>query len=148
MESVLPIDALTELVIGCGIAVHRALGPGLLESIYQDCMVIELTANGLRVEREYRVPIEYRGQRVRDDLRLDLFVERRLVVETKAIERIHSVHVAQVITYVKLTGCEAGLILNFNATTLRAGLRRVDHPDLYARKHSKATDVHRGSTED
>lgn len=109
-------------------------------------MVIELTANGLRVEREYRVPIEYRGQRVRDDLRLDLFVERRLVVETKAIERIHSVHVAQVITYVKLTGCEAGLILNFNATTLRAGLRRVDHPDLYGRKHSKATDVQRGSS--
>lgn len=147
METVLRIDALTELVIGCGIAVHRALGPGLLESVYQDCMVIELTANGLYVVREHRVPIEYRGQRVRDDLKLDLFVERRLVVETKATDRIHPVHVAQVITYVKLAGAEAGLILNFNATTLRAGLRRVDHPDVYARKHPKATDVQREPTE-
>jgi GxxExxY protein len=75
------IDDLTELVIGCAIRVHDALGPGLLESIYRDCLVIELIASGLKVEVERCIPIEYRGQRVRDDLRLDLLVDARLVVD-------------------------------------------------------------------
>jgi len=130
------IDALTELVIGCAIRVHDALGPGLLESIYRDCLVIELIANGLTVEVERCVPIEYRGQRVRDDLRLDLLVNGRLIVEIKAVERLHPVHKAQVITYLKLSGCPAGLLLNFNAVSLRAGLQRLDHPQVYAAKRS------------
>jgi GxxExxY protein len=128
------IDELTEVVIGCAIAVHTALGPGLLESVYRDCLVIELIANGLLVEAERRVPIVYRDQRVREDLKLDLLVDGRLVTEVKAIERFHPVHLAQVVTYLKLTGFPAGLLLNFNETTLRAGLRRIDHPEIYARK--------------
>jgi GxxExxY protein len=83
------IDDLTELVIGCAIRVHHALGPGLLESIYRDCLVIELIAGGLTVEVERCVPIDYRGQRVRDDLRLDVLVNGRPVVEVKAVERLH-----------------------------------------------------------
>jgi GxxExxY protein len=126
----LTIDELTELVIGCAIAVHRALGPGLLESIYRDCLVIELTLAGVHVSVEYRVPIEYRGQRVRDDLKVDLLIDGRLVVEIKAVERLHPVHQAQVITYLKLSGCPAGLLLNFNASSLRAGHKRLDHPDV------------------
>jgi len=125
---------LTEIVIGCGIAVHRTLGPGLLESVYRECMILELLAENLLVECERRVSLEYRGQRVAADLKLDLLVEGCLVLELKAVERIHPVHLAQVITYLKLTGHPAGLLMNFNATTLRAGLKRLDHPDLYAKK--------------
>lgn len=129
------IDELTEKVIGCAIAVHTALGPGLLESVYRDCLLIELRANELAVEMEGAVPIHYRGQRVRGDLRFDLLVDGRLIVEVKATERLHPVHQAQVITYLKLTGRPAGLLLNFNAVSLRAGLKRLDHPDVYAQKH-------------
>ncbi len=121
-------------MIGCAIAVHTALGPGLLESIYRDCLVIELTLAGIHVSCEHPVVIEYRGQRVRGDLRIDLLVDGRLVVEVKAADRLHPVHQAQVITYLKLTGCPAGLLLNFNAPSLRAGLKRLDHPTVYAEK--------------
>jgi GxxExxY protein len=131
------IDELTELVIGCAIAVHKALGPGLLESIYRDCLVIELRLAGLSVSVEHRVPLEYRGQPVRDDLKVDLLVDGRLIVEVKAVDRLHPVHQAQVITYLKLTGCPAGLLLNFNASSVRAGLKRLDHPDVYAAKVAK-----------
>ncbi len=128
------IDELTETVIGCGITVHRKFGPGLLESVYDECMVIELVANDLIVEVEKRVPLIYREQQLRNDLKLDLCVEGRLIVEIKAVERLHPVHEAQLITYLKLTGCPAGLLLNFNATSLTAGLRRLDRPDIYAEK--------------
>ena len=131
------IDALTELVIGAAIAVHTALGPGLLESIYRDALVIELTAMGISAKTEVSVPVFYRGQRVRGDLKIDLLVDGRLVIEIKAVDRIHPVFEAQVITYLKLTGHPAGLLMNFNATTLRAGLRRLDHPDVYAAKHAR-----------
>jgi len=134
----LPINALTELVIGAAIAVHTALGPGLLESIYRDALVIELTAQGINVSAEVRVPVFYRGQRVRGDLKIDLLVDGRLIVEIKAVDRLNPIFQAQVITYLKLTGHPAGLLLNFNATTLRAGLKRLDHPDLYAAKHASA----------
>ena len=128
------IEELTETVIGCGITVHRKFGPGLIESVYHECLVIELVANDLLAEVEKRVPLVYREQRLRDDLKLDLLVDNRLVVEVKAVERLHPVHVAQVITYLKVTGCPAGLLLNFNSTTLTGGLRRIDHPDIYAEK--------------
>lgn len=125
------IESLTERVIGCAIEVHRALGPGLLESVYRDCMLIETRLMGLNVERERRVAIEYRGQRIPASLVLDLVIEGSVVVELKTVERIHPLHLAQVITYLKLTGCPAGLLMNFNATSLRNGLRRLDHPTLY-----------------
>jgi GxxExxY protein len=128
------IDLLTERVIGCAIAVHRELGPGLLESIYRDCLMIELTANDLKVVCDYPVRVRYRGQFVRDDLRLDLLVEDCIVVEIKAVDQVHPVHQAQVITYVKLSGHPAGLLLNFNGTTIRAGLRRLNHPDRHAKR--------------
>jgi GxxExxY protein len=125
------IESLTEKIIGCAIEVHRALGPGLLECVYRDCMLIELRLEGLKVDRDRRVTIEYRGQRVPASLVLDLVVERSVVVELKTVERIHPLHLAQVITYLKLTGCPAGLLMNFNSTSLRGGLRRLDHPALY-----------------
>ena len=125
------LDSLSERVIGCAIAVHRSLGPGLLESIYRECLILELKAEKIRVEKERRVALTYRGEPIAGQLTLDLLVDERLVVELKAVEQIKSVHLAQVITYLKLTGHPAGLLLNFNATTLRAGLRRLHHPDVY-----------------
>jgi GxxExxY protein len=131
------INALTEKVIGSAIEVHRALGPGLLERVYRECLGIELTSAGLGFESERRIPLEYKGQRLASALQLDLLVEGRLVVELKAVEVLHPVHLAQVITYLKLTGCPAGLLMNFNTTSLRSGLRRLDHPDLHLK--NKAT---------
>ena len=128
------LDPLTEKVIGCGIEVHRVLGPGLLESIYRDSLAIEIRRENLRVERDRRVALTYKGERIGGDLKLDLMVEGRVIVEVKAVERIHPVHLAQVITYLKLTGCPVGLLMNFNTTSLRAGLKRLVHPDLYVKK--------------
>lgn len=127
------VQTLTETIIGCAIEVHRTLGPGLLESVYRECLSIELRANHLHVEAERAVPLDYKGERIRSKLVLDLLVEDCVVVELKAVESLHPVHQAQVITYLKLTGYQAGLLMNFNATTLRAGLRRLSHPDLYTK---------------
>lgn len=128
------IEGLTERVIGCAVEVHRNLGPGLLESIYRECLLYELTANGIRTEIEKPIPINYKGRIVAAALRIDILVERLVVVEVKSIEVIHPIHLAQVITYLKLTGNPAGLLLNFNAVTLRAGLRRLDHPERYSKR--------------
>jgi GxxExxY protein len=128
------LDALTDKVIGCAIEVHRTLGPGLLESVYRECMIIEMLGQQLSVQSERHVPLEYKGQRIKGQLKLDLLVEGCVVVELKSVDHLHPIHLAQVITYLKLTGYPAGLLMNFNSTTLRAGLKRLDHPDRYVKK--------------
>ena len=130
------VEALTGKIIGCAIEVHRILGPGLLESVYRECMIIELRRAHLHVNSERHVPIDYKGHRIGGALKLDLLVNGCIVVELKAVERLHPIHLAQVITYLKLTGYPAGLLMNFNATTLKAGLRRLDHPDRHVKKTS------------
>ena len=135
-HDVADVEALTEKVIGCAIEVHRTLGPGLLESVYRECMIIEMRGEHLSVESERHVPLEYKGQRIKGRLKLDLLVEGCVVVELKAVDNLHPVHLAQVITYLKLTGHPAGLLMNFNSTTLRAGLKRLDHPNRYVKKTS------------
>lgn len=143
MTSLDAVDSLTERIIGCAIEVHRVLGPGLLESVYRDSLQIELRAQGIAVERNKPVKLEYRGRLIGPNLWLDLHVDRRIVVEVKAVERMHPVYLAQVMTYLKLTGSPAGLLLNFNVTSLRAGIRRLTHPDLYAkgvRRHQKTVE--------
>jgi GxxExxY protein len=129
------VEALTNKVIGCAIEVHRTLGPGLLESVYRECLILELREKHLSVEDERYVPLDYKGHRVNGNLKLDL-VESCVIVELKTVERLHPVHLAQVITYLKLTGCPVGLLMNFNSTTLKAGLKRLDHPDKYSKKTS------------
>jgi GxxExxY protein len=124
MPTIEYLNRLTERIIGCAIEVHRIFGPGLLESVYRACLIIELTREHLRVESERSVTLEYKGQRIKGTLKLDLLVEGCVIVELKAVDRIHPIHLAQVITYLKLTGCPAGLLMNFNAASLRAGLRR------------------------
>ncbi len=135
-------NSVTEAVIGAAIAVHRALGPGLLESAYEQCMVIELEARGLNFQEQQRVPLVYRGVPVDSACRIDLLVEKQVVVELKAVAKLDEVHVAQLITYLKLTGCTAGLLLNFNVPVMKLGIRRVVHgfPDQPQRLGASAVD--------
>ena len=132
------LESLTEKIIGCAIAVHRELGPGLLESVYRECLFIELGAANLRSEVERRLQLHYRGQPIARTLRVDLLIEGCIVVEVKAVDQLHPVFLAQVITYLKLANCPAGLLINFNVTSLRAGLRRLDHPHLYRKKKTSS----------
>lgn len=106
-------------------AVHRELGPGLLEGVYELCLIQVLRDMGLRVEQQVPVPIHFRGKDLGASLRLDLIVEGRVVIEVKAVESIHDSHVAQLLTYLKLTNCKLGLVINFNDALLKDGLRRV-----------------------
>lgn len=128
------IEAVVTRIIGCAIAVHDAFGPGLLESVYRDCLRIELKAVGLSVKTEWRVPLFHRGEKVCGDLKVDLIVEDNVIVEIKSAERLHPVHLAQVITCLKLADSPVGLLFNFNTSSLRrGGIRRVTHPDIYGK---------------
>jgi GxxExxY protein len=118
-------DELTEQIIGAAIAVHRELGPGLLESIYQAGMAIELRLRRLDFIAEARIPIHYRGIPIEGFHRIDFLVEDTIVVELKAVERLDPVHTAQLLTYLRLSGKSLGLLLNFNSATLKDGIRRL-----------------------
>jgi GxxExxY protein len=124
-------------VIGCAIEVHRQLGPGLLEAAYADCLVIECRHQALNVETDQHVPLIYRGQRIRSDFKMDILVEDLVVVELKAVAAIAPVHVAQLITYLKLTDRPAGVLLNFNVELMKNGIRRIDHPKFYVARPRK-----------
>jgi len=118
------INQLTQEIIGAGIAVHRVLGPGLLESAYQKCLSQELALRGIPFEYELPLPLEYRGLRLEAGYRLDLLVAGRVVVEVKAIESIAPIHEAQLLTYLRLGGWTVGLLMNFNVVVLKDGIRR------------------------
>ncbi len=118
-------DRITEVIIGAAVEVHRRLRPGLLESAYETCLASELVRRGLTVERQRPVAVIYRGQYLEAGYRLDLFVNKQVVVEVKAVAKLERIHVAQVITYLKLSGARVGLLINFNVELLRDGLRRV-----------------------
>jgi len=120
----LPND-LSGKVIGAAIEVHRHLGPGLLEAIYQEALAAELAEQGVAIARELAVPIRYKGQPLKHPLRLDLLVENSLIVEIKAVDALLPVHTAQLLTYLRLTEKPLGLLLNFNVETMRQGVKRV-----------------------
>jgi len=116
---------LTERVIGFAIEVHRHLGPGLLESAYEECLCSELRRAEIDFRRQAPLPIVYKDVRLDCGYRLDLVVERRLVIEIKAVERLMPIDGAQLLTYLRLSGIKVGLLLNLNAVTLKQGLRRL-----------------------
>ncbi|MGB8583104.1 MAG: GxxExxY protein [Candidatus Sulfotelmatobacter sp.] len=120
-------DQLTEQVIGAAIEVHRELGPGLMESAYEECLCHELHLRGLKFERQMALPVRYKGVSLACGYRLDLVVEDSLILELKCVEHTLPVHEAQLLTYLKLTGKRVGLILNFNVSVLTRGgiLRKV-----------------------
>ena len=113
------------LVLGSAIEVHRSLGPGLLESTYQVCLGQEMKLRGLDFESQRTLPLEYKGIRLECGYRLDFLVERSVVVEVKAVDALAPVHVAQVLTYLRIGGWRLGLLLNFNVPRMRDGIRRV-----------------------
>ncbi len=118
-------DEASREIIGAAIEVHRQLGPGLLESVYEDCLEHEFVLRHTPYERQKKIPILYKGAPVGDGLRLDFLVGGLVVVELKAVEALVPVHTAQMITYLKLTGCRLGLILNFNVPVMRDGIKRI-----------------------
>jgi GxxExxY protein len=117
-------DGSDEVIAAC-IEVHRHVGPGLLESVYERCLVQELSLRGLHVERQRALPVTYKGVVFEHGHRLDLVIQQRLIVEIKAVERLLPVHEAQVLTYLKLSGLPTALLLNFNVALLQHGLRRL-----------------------
>lgn len=118
------INELTEKVIGCAIEVHRNLGPGLLESAYSQCLQYELESQRIYVEKEIRLPIIYKEIQIDHGYRIDLLIENRLVIELKTVEKFTDVHVAQILTYMKLGEYSTGLLINFNTKLLKDGLKR------------------------
>ena len=122
------LNDLTGSILSSAIEVHRVLGPGLLESIYVTCVQYELATRGLRFVSQQAVPVVYKSARIDSMYRVDLVVEDLVVVEIKTVDAIAPVHKAQVLTYLKLTGCPAGLLINFNAARLMDGVKRLINP--------------------
>jgi len=125
MRDTAVLNELSGGVIGAAIEVHRELGPGLLEQVYVECLARELTLGGYQVQREIEIPVLYKGERLTKPLRLDLLVENELIVEAKASDALLPVHSAQLLTYLKMTGCKLGLLLNFNVDVMHKGVKRV-----------------------
>ena len=117
-------SALTEHVIGLAIQIHKELGPGLLESVYESCMALELKRADIPFRRQVPMPVTYRGARLASGYRADLIVSDDLIVEIKAVERFHPAHEAQVLTYLRMSNCQVALLLNFHAIRLKDGLKR------------------------
>ena len=118
-------NSLTETVIGCAIKVHTALGPGLLESSYEECLCYELSKSNLLVERQKPMPLVYENVKLDCGYRIDLMVENELILEIKAVDSFTDVHLAQLLTYLKLSKCRLGLLINFNVKLLKNGIKRV-----------------------
>lgn len=136
-------DLLSHRVIGACIEVHRHLGPGLLESAYEECLCREFSLRGLRFQRQLGLPVEYKGVHVACGFRTDFNIEERLILEVKAVNRLHPVHEAQLLTYLKLTGIEVGLLVNFNVRVLRSGVvRRILSRGRGSASEAKGTTEH------
>jgi len=115
---------LTSVIIGCAIEVHQALGPGLLESVYEACLAFELTKAGCTVERQMCLPVSYKGLELNEGFRLDILVNDAVVVELKCVERLLPIHEAQLFTYLKLSGKRTGLLINFFTKLLKDGITK------------------------
>lgn len=116
---------ISRIIVNCALKIHRRLGPGLLESAYEECLAYELNNAGLFVERQKGLPLIYDEIRLELGYRLDLLINNKVIVELKAVESLSDIHTAQVITYLKLSGCRLGLLINFNVPLLRDGIRRL-----------------------
>lgn len=119
------LNELSRSILRCAYLVHTTLGPGLLESAYEKCLYHELTDNGFNVERQMILPLEYKEVQIDAGYRLDLIVEDSVILEIKSVEALNDLHLAQILTYLKLSDCKLGLLLNFNVKYLKQGIRRV-----------------------
>jgi GxxExxY protein len=125
MREMEQINRITGGVVGAAIEVHRALGPGLLESAYEACLAYELVQQGLKVEQQKAIPIVYKEIRLDCGYRLDLLVENEVIVEVKSVDELAPIHSAQLLSYLCLSGCKVGLLINFNVEILKHGIRRL-----------------------
>lgn len=121
----LDIEAMGKKILDAAYTVHSALGPGLLESVYEACTAYEIQKQRLKVETQSIVPVKYQEVFVETGLRLDIWVERSVIVECKAVEKMHPLYEAQMITYLKITGCRLGYLINFNVKHLKDGIKRI-----------------------
>ena len=119
------VERLAQIAVDCGFRVHKGLGPGLLESVYEAVLAEMLRRSGLEVERQKPISIEFEGMNLGEGFRADLMVEGQLLVEVKSVERLAPVHGKQLLTYLRLSGCPLGLLMNFGGATFREGVRRV-----------------------
>jgi GxxExxY protein len=118
-------NELSRVIYDCSLKVHKALGPGLLESAYEECLAYELKKKGLLIERQKALPLIYEEVKMDIGYRIDLFVNNKVIIEIKAVESLTDVHLAQVLTYLKLTNCKLGLLINFNVALIKKGIKRV-----------------------
>lgn len=118
-------NELARMVFDLGLKVHKALGPGLLESVYEECLVRELIENNIEVERQKEIPIIYNDKLLSTGFRVDIMIEKKLIIELKATKEISDLHMAQLLTYLKLSNCKLGLVINFNSVLFKNGVRRI-----------------------
>lgn len=118
-------NQISKIVFDCALRVHKNLGPGLLENSYQECLFYELNKAGLQVEKEKALPLLYYDVNMEVGYRVDLFVEGKVVVEVKSVSTMHEIHLAQLLTYLKLSKCKLGMLINFNVSMIKNGVRRV-----------------------
>jgi GxxExxY protein len=118
-------NELATIVLDCAFEVHRNLGAGLLESSYEECLCFELKQSGLFIEKQKPLPLIYKDIKLDIGYRLDILVENKIIIEIKAVEAFNDVHLAQILTYLKLSGCKLGLLINFNVALLKSGIKRV-----------------------
>ncbi len=118
-------NEISKVVFEAGLKVHRNLGPGLLESAYEECLYYEIRKSGLIVEKQKALPLVYEDVKLEAGYRIDLFVEHKFVVEIKSVEELNDLHLAQILTYLKLSNCKLGLLINFNTVLFKDGVKRV-----------------------
>jgi len=118
-------NEISKIIFECGLRVHKSLGPGLLESAYEECLYYELTKSGMNVEKQKGLPLVYEEVKLECGYRIDLIVNNKVIIEIKAVEALNDIHLAQILTYLKLSGCKLGLLINFNTVLFKNGVRRV-----------------------
>ncbi|HIE45231.1 MAG TPA: GxxExxY protein [Flavobacteriaceae bacterium] len=123
-------NEIAKIVFDCALKVHKQLGPGLLESAYEECLFYELKKTELKVEKQKPLPLIYEDVKLDVGYRIDIFIEKKFVIEVKAVESLHDVHLAQVLTYLKLSDSKLGMLINFNVTLIKNGIKRVINGNL------------------
>ncbi len=118
-------NEISKIVFDCALKVHKALGPGLLESAYEECLFFELKKYGLKVEKQKALPLVYEEVKLEIGYRLDIIVDDKVIIEIKSVEALNDVHLAQVLTYLKLSDCKLGMLINFNVALIKNGIKRI-----------------------
>ena len=118
-------NEISKVVFDCALKVHQNLGPGLLESAYEECLYYELCKTGLKIEKQKPLPLVYEEVKLEVGYRIDIMIENKFIIEIKAVDALNDIHLAQVLTYLKLSNCKLGLLINFNVTLIKNGIRRI-----------------------